>query len=126
MIGHFKKSDKTGCFIATHPPVSFHLAEFDEQDEVRRFRSSQHADIWINGGYFTFRNMILDFIREGDELVVEPFARLIEGGHLMAYKYKGFWRPMDTLRDRQILEEMVKFGNAPWRVSAQVRARSAS
>ena len=126
MIDLFKKSDKIGCFIAIHPPISFHLADFDERGEVRRLRSSQHSDIWINGGYFIFRNRIFDFIRDGEELVVEPFARLIEGGHLMAYKYEGFWRPMDTLRDRQILEEMVERGNAPWRLSQQVQARAAS
>src|ERR1700730_7817462 len=126
MIDRFKKSDKIGCFMAIHPPISFHLAEFDEQGEVRRLRSSQQADIWINGGYFIFRNRIFDVIREGEELVVEPFTRLIEGGHLMAYKYEGFWRPMDTLRDRQVLEEMVERGNAPWRLSQQVQARAAS
>ena len=52
----------------------------------------------------------------GEELVLEPFNRLIEGGHLMAYKYEGFWRAMDTLRDRQVLEDMVERGETPWRV----------
>jgi len=126
MIDRFKKTDKIGCFIAIHPPISFHLAEFDEQGEVRRLRSSQEADIWINGGYFIFRNKIFDFIREGEELVVEPFARLIEGGHLMAYKYEGFWRAMDTLRDRQLLEEMVERGDTPWRSILQIPAKAAS
>ena len=49
-------------------------------------------------------------------LVLEPFNRLIEGGHLMAYKYEGFWRAMDTLRDRQVLEDMVERGDTPWRI----------
>jgi glucose-1-phosphate cytidylyltransferase len=115
MIDCFKKSGKIGCFIAIHPPISFHLAEFDEQGAVQRLRSSQQSGIWINGGYFIFRNKIFDYIREGEELVVEPFNRLIEGGHLMAYKYEGFWRAMDTLRDRQLLEDMVERGNMPWR-----------
>jgi len=126
MINRLKKSEKIAGFMAIHPPISFHLADFDEQSEVLRLRSSQQADIWINGGYFIFRNRIFDFIREGEELVVEPFARLIEGGHLMAYKYEGFWRPMDTLRDRQVLEEMVERGDAPWRLSPHVRAKAAS
>ena len=98
MINQFKKSGKIGCFIAVHPPISFHLAEFDEQGFVRRLRSSQESDIWINGGYFIFRREIFDFIRPGEELVLEPFARLIEGGHLMAYKYEGFfvlWTPSE-------------------------------
>jgi glucose-1-phosphate cytidylyltransferase len=114
MIDRFKKSRKLACFIAIHPPISFHLAEFDEQDSVRQLRSSQQSDIWINGGYFIFRKEIFDFIQEGDELVLQPFERLIAGRHLMAYKYDGFWRAMDTLRDRQVLEDMVERGEMPW------------
>ena len=126
MIDRFKKSGKIGCFIAIHPPISFHLAEFDEQGAVQRLRSSQQSEIWINGGYFIFRNKIFDYIREGEELVLEPFNRLIEGGHLMAYKYEGFWRAMDTLRDRQVLEDMVERGKMPWRLAGpEVRARVA-
>jgi glucose-1-phosphate cytidylyltransferase len=126
MIDRFKKSNKIGCFIAIHPPISFHLAEFDGQDSVRRLRSSQESEIWINGGYFIFRNKIFDFIQEGEELVVQPFERLIAGGHLMAYKYEGFWRAMDTLRDRQLLEDMVEHGDMPWRFRSQARTSAAS
>jgi len=122
MIDMFKKSGKIGCFIAIHPPISFHLAEFDAGGSVQRLRSSQQSEIWINGGFFIFRNKIFDFIREGEELVHEPFERLIAGGHLMAYKYEGFWRSMDTLRDRQLLEEMADRGDMPWRMSSQLRA----
>jgi len=124
MIDQFRKSGKIACFIAIHPPVSFHLAEFDEQGAVRRLRASQESDIWINGGYFIFRNQIFDFIREGEELVVEPFKRLIESAQLMAFKHEGFWRAMDTLRDKQVLEEMIERGQMPWRldVSAQAAA----
>jgi glucose-1-phosphate cytidylyltransferase len=126
MIDCFKKSNKIGCFIAIHPPITFHLAEFDGQDSVRRLRSSQESEIWINGGYFSFRNKIFDFIQEGEELVVQPFERLIAGGHLMAYKYEGFWRAMDTLRDRQLLEDMVEHGDMPWRLRSQARTSAAS
>jgi glucose-1-phosphate cytidylyltransferase len=125
MIDRFKRNNKIGCFIAIHPPISFHLAEFDGQDSVR-LRSSQESEIWINGGYFIFRNKIFDFIQEGEELVVQPFERLIAGGHLMAYKYEGFWRAMDTLRDRQLLEDMVEHGDMPWRLSSQARTSAAS
>jgi glucose-1-phosphate cytidylyltransferase len=122
MIGRFKESSKIGCFIAIHPPINFHLAEFDEQGAVQRFRSSQQSDVWINGGYFIFRNEIFDYVRDGEELVLKPFNRLIEGGHLMAYKYEGFWRAMDTLRDKQALDEMVERGEMPWRVPSNVRS----
>ena len=120
MIDQFKASDKIGCFIAIHPPISFHLAEFDEEGVVHRIRSSQQSDIWINGGYFIFRREIFDYIQDGEELVLEPFNRLIKSGNLMAYKYEGFWRAMDTLRDRQVLEEMVERGETPWRRPANV------
>jgi len=115
MIDRFKRSDKIGCFIAVHPPFNFHLAEFDEPDTVSRLRSSQEANLWINGGYFIFRSKIFEYIGDGEELVLDPFNRLINDGQLMAYKYEGFWRAMDTLRDRQVLEEMVERGETPWR-----------
>ena len=118
MIARFRLSNKIGCFLAVHPPISFHLAEFDEQGTVSRIRSSLQSDVWINGGHFIFRREIFDYIKVGEELVLEPFNRLIEAGKLMAYKYEGFWRAMDTLRDRQILEEMVERGETPWRRQA--------
>jgi glucose-1-phosphate cytidylyltransferase len=126
MIEKFKASGKIACFIAIHPPISFHLTEFDEDGSVQRIRSSQESDIWINGGFFIFRKEIFDFIQEGEELVVEPFNRLIEGGHLMAYKYEGFWRAMDTLRDRQLLEDMMERGDTPWRVQQVLPAIKAA
>jgi glucose-1-phosphate cytidylyltransferase len=119
IIERFKRSGKIGCFIAVRPPFNFHLAEFDDTDTVRRFRSNHESDIWINGGYFVFRNDIFDYIRDGEELVLEPFNRLIEARQLMAYKYDGFWRAMDTLKDRQVFQEMVERGNMPWRQHAQ-------
>jgi len=118
MIDRFKRSNKIGCFIAVHPPINFHLAEFDDQSNVTKLRSSQESGIWINGGYFIFRNEIFDYIRDGDDLVLAPFSRLIEKELLLAYKYEGFWRAMDTLRDRQVLEEMLERGEVPWRPQA--------
>jgi glucose-1-phosphate cytidylyltransferase len=56
-------------------------------------------------------------MKEGEELVLEPFWRLIEADKLMAYKHEGFWRAMDNLKDRQILEQMVETGKMPWRVN---------
>ena len=125
MVARFKASSKIGCFLAVHPPVTFHLAEFDEQGTVSRIRSSQQSDVWINGGYFIFRRKIFDYIQVGEELVHEPFNRLIEEGKLMAYKYEGFWRAMDTLRDRQVLEEMVERGETPWRQRPNIDSNAA-
>jgi glucose-1-phosphate cytidylyltransferase len=122
MIDRFKRSGKIACFIAIHPPITFHLADFDEDGTVRRMSASNESAMWINGGYFIFRKEIFDFIQEGDELVVEPFKRLIDRGELMAYRYEGFWRAMDTLRDRQVLEEMIERGDSPWHPNNSVAA----
>ena len=102
MINRLKWSGKFGSFAAVRPPFNFHLAEFDQHGLVRRFRSSQEFDVWINGGYFVFRKEIFDYIQMGEELVLEPFNRLIQEEQLVGYKHEGFWRAMDTLRDRQV------------------------
>jgi glucose-1-phosphate cytidylyltransferase len=57
-------------------------------------------------------------MRDGEELVLEPFNRMIKEGELSAYKYEGFWRAMETLRDKQVLEDMVEKGQMPWKVEA--------
>lgn len=114
MVERFRKSGKIACFLATRPPLTYHLADIAEDGVVREFRSSQRSDIWINGGYFLLRREIFDYMNEGEELVLEPFSRLIETDQLIAYKHEGFWRSMDTLRDRQVLEEMVEQGRVPW------------
>jgi glucose-1-phosphate cytidylyltransferase len=117
MIDRFERSGKTACFIAIHPPITFHLASFDENGTVRKISASNESEMWINGGYFIFRKKIFDYIGEGDELVEQPFKRLIDEGDLMAYRYEGFWRAMDTLRDRQVLEEMTERGDTPWHLN---------
>jgi len=124
MIAKFEASDKIACFLAVRPPLTYHLADIAEDGRVREFRSSDRSDIWINGGYFLFRPEIFDYMEEGEELVLNPFGRLIEENKLMAYKHEGFWRSMDTLRDWQSLEDMVEKGDMPWdkKVTAE-RAR---
>jgi len=116
MIAYFKASDKIACFLAVRPALMYHIADIDARGEVQEFRTFKGSDLWINGGYFIFRQEIFDFMREGEELVQEPFMRLIEAGQLMAYKYEGFWRAMDTLKDRQVLEDMIERGDVPWRL----------
>jgi glucose-1-phosphate cytidylyltransferase len=114
MIDLLRSSGKTGCFLAVRPPLTFHLVEFDTAGEVQRLRASQDSDIWMNAGYFVFRSKIFNYINEGEELVVEPFQRLIAEGELIAYRHEGFFRAMDTLRDKQTLEDMVQRGDMPW------------
>lgn len=116
MIERFKKSGKVACFLAVRPPLTYHLADMDGDGNVRQFLSSSASEMWINGGFFVMTPKIFDYMRPGEELVLEPFQRLIDEGQLLAYKYEGFWRSMDTLRDKQTLEDLVEKGTMPWRV----------
>ena len=70
----------------------------------------------MNGGYFLIRREFFDYLEEGDELVEEPFTRLIAAGLLRAYEYDGFWAPMDTLKDHQVLQNLYDAGRPPWAI----------
>jgi glucose-1-phosphate cytidylyltransferase len=117
MIERFRRSGKIACFLAVRPPLTYHLADIEPDGRVREFRSSERSEMWINAGYFVLRPQIFDYMNEGEELVLEPFSRLIEANQLMAFKYDGFWRCMDNLKDRQALEEMIERGRMPWRAA---------
>ncbi len=117
MLDRFQKSDKLACFLAIRPPLTYHLVDMDEKGEVQGMRPWDRADVWINGGYFLLRRQVFDYMQEGEELVMEPFQRLAAANKLMAYRHEGFWRGMDTLKDRQVLEDMVEHGKMPWRIN---------
>ena len=70
----------------------------------------------INAGFFVLRREIFDYMNPGEELVVEPFDRLIEGARLLAYPYDGFWRTMDTFKDKLELDQIAAAGDPPWQV----------
>jgi glucose-1-phosphate cytidylyltransferase len=124
VIDRFKRSGKIACFLAIRPPLTYHLVDMDDDGTVREFRASDRSDIWINGGYFILRPQIFDYMQPGEELVLEPFKRLIDANQLMAFKHEGFWRSMDTLRDRQLLEDLVEKGDMPWAVQPEAAPTS--
>jgi glucose-1-phosphate cytidylyltransferase len=70
----------------------------------------------INGGFFIFKKKIFDYLREKEDLVEEPFQRLIDEKQLIGYRYNGFWVSMDTFKDRQHLESLYSTSAAPWEV----------
>ena len=118
MIERLRSSGKTGLFILVRPMFNAHVIAADEDGLVRSVEDMQHANVWINGGFMVLRRDILDQINPGEELVIEPFARLIEQGELLAYRYDGFWEPMDTMKDKQRLDALAETGNPPWRRAA--------
>jgi glucose-1-phosphate cytidylyltransferase len=114
-LDHFLRRRKIASFLCVRPNQSFHVVSASG-DIVKSIEYVNRADVWINGGFFIFRRQIFEYIREGEELVEQPFQRLIEKEELLAYKYSGFWAAMDTFKERQRLDEMCLSGSAPWEV----------
>ena len=115
-LDHFRSTDAIASFVAVRPPLTYHMVHADQSGLVRDIRDMEAANIRVNGGYFILRTDIFDHIGEGEELVLEPFRRLIDARRLVSYQYDGFWMPMDTFKDRQRLEEMHVAGRAPWEI----------
>ena len=115
MIATLERSGKTGLFISVKPRLEYHLVRSDDDGVVTAIEQLAQADVRINGGFFVFRRDILDAIEPGDELVEQPFARLIERGELLAYPHDGFWEPMDTIKDKQRLDALFESGSPPWK-----------
>ncbi len=74
----------------------------------------QDIDLWINGGFFIFRQEIFDHIHNGEELVYEPFQRLIAKEELIGYRHYGFWICMDTFKEKKTIDDMYARGHTPW------------
>ena len=115
-IDYFKKSGKIACFVCVKPSQTFSVVSLGEEDCVEKIEFVKDTDFIINGGYFIFRKEIFDYIKDGEELVVEPFQRLIKENKLLGYRYTKFWHCMDTFKEQQELNDMFERGNAPWQV----------
>ncbi len=102
--------------LCVQPNYSFHVVRWPDEESttITDIGDVQSSETWINGGYFAFRREIFDYIGEGEELVVEPFQRLIAKGALAGVRHRGFWAPMDTLKEKLMLEKMYESGDRPW------------
>ena len=117
LVAHHRSSGVLATVTAVQPPGRFGVLDFESQKAVA-FREKPAGDgAWINGGFFVLSPRVLDYI-DGDETVWEqgPLEQLAGEGQLGAFQHRGFWQPMDTLRDRVRLEELWATDEAPWRV----------
>jgi glucose-1-phosphate cytidylyltransferase len=112
----FLAQNKVAGFLCVKPSQSFHVVDIKPGGDVKDIREVANADIWLNGGYFILRREIFNYMNDGEELVIQPFQRLVRENKLMAYKYDGFWACMDTFKERQRLEDMSAKGCAVWQV----------
>ena len=116
MIQEFETKDAIASFAAVRTWQSFHAAKFDENRYVSSLGELGEMDFWINGGFFVLRNEIFDYIQEGEELVEQPFGRLIERKKLVAFPHTGYWQSMDTFKDKISFDRAYARGDAPWEV----------
>ncbi len=110
------KPEQIASFVAVPSSQSFHVVNADDEGIVTRLGAMPEQQLSINGGFFALRSEIFDYISEGEELVEQPFARLIDERRLMTYRWKGFWQCMDTLKDKINFDRMDARGACPWKV----------
>jgi glucose-1-phosphate cytidylyltransferase len=118
LIAHHREHGRLVTGTAVQPPGRFGLLDIGTDDAVLGFQEKLQGDgAWINGGFFVLEPRVIDRI-DGDATIWEqdPLRNLAAEGQLTAYHHHGFWQPMDTLRDRQLLEQLWASGQAPWRV----------
>jgi glucose-1-phosphate cytidylyltransferase len=116
MVDHFRKLGVAASFVAVPSPQSFHAVHGDNGGIVSRFGRLGDADLWINGGFFCMSQEVFEYIREGDELVEQPFQRMIDRRRLAVYRHRGFWQAMDTFKDKITFDRMEGRGECPWMV----------
>ena len=115
LIAAHAASGKVASLLAARPNYTFNVIQRDDQSLVTRFADVAESGMWINGGFFVFRDAVFDYMRDGDDLP-DTLGRLIDDRQLLAYEYDGFWSPMDTLKDRERLEGLVRDGRTAWQV----------
>lgn len=115
-IEFHKSHGKLATVAAVQPPGRFGMLTMDDRGSVTEFREKSAEEVgWINGGFFVLEPSVMELI-EGHETIweKEPLEQLALSGNLAAYKHFGFWQPMDTLREKRILESLISAGSAPW------------
>src|SRR5580658_7188307 len=115
-IADFNSRDAIASFISVRSAQSFHSVQSQSDGLVTGMGAMPDQPLWINGGYFVLRTRIFDYIKEGDELVEEPFRRLIAERKLVTYPWEGFWQCMDTFKDKISLDRLEARGTCPWMV----------
>lgn len=102
--------------VSVRPAQSFHAVSTDDSGIVNAISPVSDSEFWVNGGYFVLRKEIFTHMQPGEELVEQPFKRLIEHRQLYAHRYNGFWSSMDTFKDKITFDRRYARGDAPWEV----------
>ncbi len=114
LIDFHQRNDAIASFLSVRPSQSFHATQTDRDGAVKSICEIDQTDSWMNGGFFVFSQQLFDYLGEGEELVHEPFNRLIAERKLYSLKHEGFWSCMDTYKEKQHLDELYSQGQPPW------------
>jgi glucose-1-phosphate cytidylyltransferase len=116
MIARLEASDAMASLLAVPLQSSHHVVDVGENGLITRVTPVRDLLQWENGGYFVFRPEIFMHLGEGEDLVEDTLIRLVAQRRVLAYTYKGYWSPADTVKERALLEEMYQRGNCPWMI----------
>lgn len=115
VLNFHRRLGRQATITGVRPPARFGVLEIEGDRVVSFEEKPQTSEGWINGGFFVFEPSIFDRIEDDDTVLErEPLAGLARDGQLSVYKHDGFWHPMDTLRDKRLLEELWATGAPPW------------
>ncbi|MGP3917556.1 sugar phosphate nucleotidyltransferase [Nonomuraea sp. 10N515B] len=114
MIDRFTQSGAGASMLVVPPPGTFHCVELGENGTVGGITPVTDMPLWINGGYFVLKQEVFEHIPPGGDLVADACTAMAKRGRLLAYPYRGFWRPTDTVKERAALDEEYSRGERPW------------
>ena len=114
-LDYFIKHDKVASLLSVKAPLGFHHVISNNNGIVESIKDGLgNYDLRINAGFFIFKNEFFNYFKDGEELVDEPFERLIRQGQLISYMYDGFWKNIDNYKDKIEIDEMYEKNNSPW------------
>jgi glucose-1-phosphate cytidylyltransferase len=111
-----RRQNKIATFLSVKPNLSYHIAQTSADGLVSNIKEIRQSGIRINAGFFVLKRDVFRYMRPGDELVIEPFQRMIRDQQLAAYEYDGYFAAMDTFKDKQQLDSLYENGQPPWEV----------
>jgi glucose-1-phosphate cytidylyltransferase len=114
MVERLRRSDAAVSLLAVPPVSTHHVVEVDPAGAVTRVRALSELQQWENGGYFVLRPAVFDALRHGEDLVPHALDRLLPARKVLAHPHTGFWRAVDTFKDRAELEDLYLRGSCPW------------
>jgi glucose-1-phosphate cytidylyltransferase len=123
-LDYARERDKIATFLSVKPNLSYHIAQTGPGGLVTGMQEFTQSGIRINAGLFVLKRDIFKYMQPGDELVIQPFRRLIQERQLAAFEYDGFFAAMDTFKDKQQLDTLYEGGRPPWEVWKDANGRS--